>query len=174
VHLTSFQPLVPNVYILNLWVHQKDPVMYAVDTGGTFWCSDDAGAHWAALDSSRRMLVQQGRWMERQRQWLFCAPATYSVQCSADGGKTWHEQEYGAATGCSAGAILADGSLLMACEDTTPTAPPYWQSLMRLAPGATTWSPLGTVPYTFVLTTTGQLWGSNPLGGAPYVATLAP
>jgi hypothetical protein len=113
--------------------------------------------------------------MERQRQWFFCGGSEV-ISCSTDGGKTWQlGVGVGGAPGCALGGILADGSLLAACENTTPTSQFGWYTLMRLVPGSTTWRQIGSVPsYHFTLTATGQIWGFPPQGGAPYVATLAP
>jgi hypothetical protein len=151
--------------------------MYVADTGGALWRSDDAGAHWMAPGTMQPGVVQMGRWIAGQRQWLFCAPSAGSLACSSDGGVTWHTRATdGGANGCTQGAadILADGSLLMACTSATPTAQPGWYALMRRAPGDTAWRPIGTVPsYHFTLTATGQIWGFAVQGAAVYVATLA-
>jgi hypothetical protein len=175
IRATNYRQASAQSFIRGLWMHPPDPAIFVSAGEGDFQRSDDGGAHWSALTTPQNGAVEQGRWLEASHRWLFCAP--FVLQCSSDGGQSWQAVTIGGDDrGCTpeAGGMAADGSLLVGCPGGNNPAQPGWYALLRLAPGATTWRQIGSVPdFHFTVTATGQIWAFAPGGGAPYVATLA-
>lgn len=208
--------------VAGFWLQPDSPSILAVLSGGAYgftptqlWSSPDDGATWRRLDvpavlptyTPARFRVDYGGnggifvSARSGQPWRICVanisaqnPASNSLTCTADGGRTWQPRPllnlFPIADGLPSHGlpigIADDGAFLVTAETAEDNGGSLLYTLFRLPAGADRWQPLGRLPQFFVTycpgggTTLGTLWATSAPGinpdprGRIYTADYAP